>query len=167
MQNSRVEPSLRLPCNAAEVLDAAADLIEHAGWTSDHHWLPRPVSTAYDWFASSGSTAVFDNRPGPHPNFNAAGFCIVDAVVKVHPQGKFWGDPRQAWQSMKEPHCGALGKLMMDSIGPACDGYPDGLIAWNDKTNRTQAEVVDALRRAAQKATHDGSSNKNTQPSQG
>lgn len=162
------EPSLRLPVEAADVLNAAADLIEHSGWTSDHHWLPaRSGGTAWTIGLSPTSTTT-TNFPtsGHHPNFNASGFCLVDAVVKVHPQGKFWGDPRLAWESMKEPHCGRLGVLLMDAIGPRCTGFPQGLVQWNDQPERTKEEVVAVLRAASESARKDGSSPKNSEQSQ-
>jgi hypothetical protein len=138
----------------SEVLDYAADLIEPEGmWSTDHSW-------------SDGSTG--DDR---------AGFCIFDALVKAHPQGKMmngweavpppglrnqpptWVYCRSltaSWTSMKEPPCGALGRYIYDALDGALTGFPHGLVQWNDAEGRTQEEVVDALRAAAMAAREEG-----------
>lgn len=110
---------------AAEVLNRAADLIAPDGmWGTDHYWTD--------------------------PTLEPKGFCLVEALVKAHPQGRWHWNARRAWGSMVEPHCGRIGMALYEAIGPECKGFPEGLVAWNDAPGRTQAEVVGALRKAAE-----------------
>lgn len=114
--------------NVAAILDATADLLARPdGWTQ-------------------GTIARLPNgwTTGDHNNSDATCFCIVGGLRRAADQCEVRG------LLDRVDVLTACRKALAATIG--LHGYKSTLVDWNDAPERTQAEVVAALRAAAEKA---------------
>jgi hypothetical protein len=95
----------------ADVLDAAADLIENVGHC-------KGVASIYD---GNGTTA----------------YCALGAISKAAMSANFGSLYAAATNALKV-------EIWGNPLRP-----PNDISAWNDKSERTAAEVIDTFRRAA------------------
>lgn len=109
----------------ADILTAAADLIDKPGAWTQEEYARDSERHGIGWL----------------PRLRADGvcFCTVGAIAASTPTTvRHWGDIED----------GPAAQALADHLGIHRDAIPD----WNDAPERTQAEVVAALRAAADKA---------------
>ena len=120
-------PTCDVPKTVADILTAAADLIEPEG-----RWTQRAYARDRDGADIEDRSSYYEDEP----EFEAVCYCAIGAIMTA---------------AGERPD-----RVGQDDIGAleAFAGFvgEESIHIWNDAAERTQAEVVAALRAAAEKA---------------